>query len=89
MENEPKSVLAHKVVSEYAAALHPPPNPTLYEVQFFPVGPFSHPSLAVKIPMNIFCLDQFSFNCARICVSMEFERQDWYFCLLGSVSDVP
>lgn len=60
MEDDPKSVLAHKVVSHYAAAFHPAPKPMLYGVQFFPVSQFIHPSLTVKIMRILFVLISFS-----------------------------
>ncbi len=56
MENEPKGVLVHKVVSGFAVAICPSPNPTLYGVHFFPASPFIHSSLTVKVPMNIVCV---------------------------------
>jgi hypothetical protein len=51
-ENEPKSVLAHKVVSEYATAFHPAPNPTLYVVQHF----MSAHLIILLLPLRFLCI---------------------------------
>jgi hypothetical protein len=69
-------------------AFYPASNPTLYGVQFFPVGPFIHHSLAVKLLWILFALTNYSSIFQEYVSQLNLSARIGISVFLAHISDV-